>query len=231
MTRIPLTAREIVDFLRCNDVGSPIGKRGLWRLFRGFSPLKGTLKANRDAYLEIGHDIEESNRFAVLDVASDLPSGGVSEEDLELSRSQPSGSYPTEADLEVGGGASLDVKVGNLEKDIIAGIAAIVRARRRGGDSLDLGDSLIDSWVATELGTDWKAINVGRVPGLAALWRLRWAKENETLWRQLYDSKPSAIKNEAGKSGFVDDGEPIASMIAQIEEAREKHRSTANVSM
>lgn len=240
------TAAELIECIETYDMGLREGKRALWRLLASLGPYrKSEFMSLSERYRSQRFSIRDSNRLAALDIATDLPTAHELPEGL-LSSLRPGGD---EKEPEGGRGAykARDEAEAKAKEASSDEAVSPLRVRKRSrtvetqfdrllvrvqecsqGKRTGVGRSV--AWVSAKLRTPLDRIKAEDVPGEEALSLYMWARQNETEYRRLYDSKriPSRGIAEDEEKGFIDTGEPIEDIISRI---RSAFGSSADVSM
>lgn len=208
VTRNQVKAADIVRCLQEHDVGQPAGKSALWRTLQVCSPeIRAEFTRLTSVYRRQGtHTPEECNRFAALDIASQMPSAD------EL----PGGLLGR-----LRGVDPLEEYGGDVDADGETNVSRLVSAVYDRWDGHPIGVAKAVIWTTAHLQTPLGRIDIENCPGPEALNMLLWARGgNETEFRRLYDSKriPSRGLAEDSDKGLVDDGRPIEDILRSLGE-------------
>ncbi|MEE9597959.1 MAG: hypothetical protein V3V96_14395 [Acidiferrobacterales bacterium] len=228
------TAAMFVECIKNNDLGDPVGKRTLWSLVTRLSPaLKREFEVWRDEYRKGRFSITHANTLAALDLAATLPSSGELPVGF-LDSLRPDGAETSvvriqeaaeEADVSSLRGNRLKTKQAAFER-LLAQVQDCSQGNRSGIGS-------VVSWVSANLSVPVAQLVAEEVPGPEALSLYRWARENETEYRRLYDSKriPSRGLAEDREAGLIDGGELMDDIMGRLVEGLRKKTGDSDVSM
>jgi len=227
------TVLEFVQCIQTSDLGVSEGKRALNRILTPLGPYwKQQQRTLREKYRAEGSTVADANRLAALDIAAQLPDADDLPAGLLVSLRPAEGSQPKvgmtggprgyRAVPELMAAGRQQAKAKETQFDCL--MAAVQDDCKSG--RIALSQSV--SWVSANLRTPLERIKAEGVPGPEALALWQWARQNETEYRRLYDSRRISTKGivEDEEKGFIDDGKPIEDIILRI-----RTRGASDVSM
>lgn len=229
------TAADLLKCIETHDLGVREGKQAIWALLRRLGKdVSAEFEVLREKYRAQGLGTAVANRLTGLDIVANLPGGRALIADVRAVEGAKDGNWVPSSPEEV---AETLEKMserprGKVFQQTVAGreraetketrldrlLARVQENEKNAQRPVGLGHYI--PWVTANLRTRLERIDADDVPGPEALTTLLWAQQNETAYRQLYDSKRIPAKGIAAdeEKGFIDTGEPIEDIMSRISE-------------